>query len=501
MAAPSKIVVGRPRLGSPTEHVFAFGHTDYAPRLVASLAARILKLVPDGSDAAKNAVRCLSPRTPWRDRLRALESALLDVTDRDEPVFTLWDADALASYERERFDVERASLLRRDLYDVVRRSAQGGGWVLVRSARTATTTLDELDLVREVGVVPDQQTRPEAVERFAPECQPMAAWLVQKGIVQVRDLNLIKDTVADPDAHIAILVYQELPAAIRDAAKVLSVLRAPQQLNGSFGPIAFVSDGGAVSANAVPSAARDALKGCGIIQPTGVPGEWRMPRVVREQLYPLARMTLPELVEQRHRREAALGAVQLASVDCSVEAHHHAVSAGDVELAKKTARYYGSELAEVARRLSKDAQQATGAERKALFLQAASVYRYIVEQFDGTDAYAWEYLGYNLARAGESDQEVLDAYKKAHRALPRNPLYHGRWLGYRARRGEDVEAEIVDGITKYAQEDPVREPVSYFTKAVFDGLRWAGRMDVIERLQQQHAGVLRALAPNLVIES
>jgi hypothetical protein len=500
MAAPSKIVLGRPRPGPPTEHVFAFGHTDDAPRLVACLADRILKLVPTGSEAASNAALCLAPRTPWRKRLRALESALQDVTDRDEPVFTLWDADALASNEREGFDVERASLLRRDLYRVVRRSAEHGGWVLVRTARTTTTALDELDLALELGTLPGAAQRSEAAERFAPECQPLAVWLVEQRVVQVRDLNLIKETVPDPDAHIAVLVYQELPAAVRDAAKVLSVLRAPQHLNGSFGPVAFAPEGGSLSASSVPVTAREALKRCGFLQPTGVAGDWRMPRVVRDQLYQLARMTLPEFVEQRHRIEAGAGLNHESSVDESVEAHHHAVSLGDIDLAKETARYYGSELAEVARRLSRDAQQPGRVNRKALFLEAAAVYRYIIEHFDATDAYAWEYLGYNLARAGESDEKVLDAYARAHRALPRNPLYHGRWLGYRARRGEDIEAELVDGIAEYAQEDPAREPVSYFTKAVFDGLRWARRADLIEKIQQRHAGLLRALAPNLAID-
>lgn len=41
MPPGSKIVLGRPDVGPDAEHVFAFGESDDAPRLVAVLAARV----------------------------------------------------------------------------------------------------------------------------------------------------------------------------------------------------------------------------------------------------------------------------------------------------------------------------------------------------------------------------------------------------------------------------------------------------------------------------
>ena len=122
MVRPSRIVVGRPAGPLAGPALFAFGHTDDAQRVAALLADRIAALAAPGSDAARAAAECLAPRTAWRRRIALLEGALADVAEaRPDVEFVVWDVDALAAVEREAFDVERSSLMRRDLFGVIER--------------------------------------------------------------------------------------------------------------------------------------------------------------------------------------------------------------------------------------------------------------------------------------------------------------------------------------------------------------------------------------------
>jgi len=500
MPPPSKIVIGRPLVTEPAEHVFAYGDSDDGPRLVALLAARLKWHVAPDSQAAKDVASCLDPRAPWRTRIGRLSSALHDALQiPGGPLFVLWDADALAFEQRESFDIERASLMRRDLFQVIRTSALEGGWILARTARARGRSLDDVDLRRELGAIDvGQGGVPEQAARFAAECQPLAAWLVKHDVLRARDLNTIRDTVADADGHLIDLVYQELPGPVRDAAKLMSTLRAPQPLNGHYGRIQFASDSDAVTPGSVPAAVRGELIACGILQPTIEGVGWRIPRLTRERLYRLAEVTLDAEVEQIHHAEAEAGTQTGIEIDDAVEAHYHAVCTGDADLAKRTAAYYGSELSDVARRLSLDAKAAPPGERKHLFRRAADLYLYVLQNFDDTDAYAWEYRGYNLALADGSASEVREAYAKANALRPGNPLYHGRLLGVRGQLGERIVEEALAGINKYALDDQEREPVAYFAKAVLDGLRRGGERPQERAIVSKCRDVLQALAPNLL---
>lgn len=500
MLRESKIVIGRPTVAGLAEHVFAYGDSDDAPRLVAILAARIRQLDPT-SLAAKSAAECLDPKATWKARLNHLASSLHDaIRHPAAPTFVLWDADALAFDQPEAFDVERASLLRRDLFRVVRESAQQGGWILVRTARASGSALDDVDLARDIGVIQDEPTLPEQAQLFAMECQPLASWLVRSDVLRPRDLAEITRTVPNRDSHLVDLVYQELPGVVRDAAKLMSGLRPPQALNGHYGRVAFSADLASVTGRSVPASAREILKDCGLIQPTTQGAGWRMPRLVRERLYQLAEVTLETELEDLHRLEAEVGTRADVSVDDSVEAHHHAIRTGDIDLAKATAAYYGSELCDVARRLSVEAKDAEPSKRKKLFRRAADLYQYIISNYDPDDAYAWEYLGYNLALSDGSPDDILKAYRKAYSQRRHNALYHGRFIGFRGQQGEDIVAHAIAGIREYAQHDPTREPVSYFAKMVFDGLRRGGRGEQVRAIVARCGDVLRALAPKLHVD-
>jgi hypothetical protein len=348
--------------------------------------------------------------------------------------------------------------------------------------------------------VQDAPVLPEQALLFATECQPLASWLVRNDILRARDLSDIARTVPDPDGHLVDRVFQELPGPVRDAAKVMSGLRPPQAINGHYGRVAFVADPAPISACSVPASAREALTDCGFIQLTTHMSGWRMPRLIRERIYRWAETTLEAELACLHLREAEVGTQAGVTVDEAVEAHHHAIRSGDIDLAKATATYYGSELCEVARRLSVEAHAAESGARKRLFRRAADLYEYIIRNYDPDDAYAWEYWGYNLARSDGDPEDVLRAYKKAHTERRHNPLYHGRLVGFRGQLGENIVTDAIAGIREYALHDQTREPVSYFAKTVFDGLRRGGRREQERAIIKSCGDVLRALAPNLNID-
>jgi hypothetical protein len=475
MSSESRIVVGIPRSLGGTGSIFAYGDRDDPARLVVLLAERVLAVVDPSSNAATDAKLCLERRTTWKQRLQHLDSALHDASDTcDEPFIIFWDVDALASEQDETWDQERSSLLRRDLFRIVRKAAMDGGWILVRTARARRSTLlEDLDLKRETIASDDMVSLPEEARLFAPECWPIAAFLVDREVVRPRDLAEIYRTVDHADQHLVDLAYEALPNVARDAASLLTALRAPQSLNGHFGRIPFDPRAQQTTADALPAQTKDALIAAGLIQPTWPGGPWRMPRIVRNRLTYFAQAVVAGEVDKVHRREASATA---SSADLLVEAHYHAICVGDIELAKQTAVYYGSELSEVARQLSLSAQELEDeGERRRRFLAAANLFHYVVTDFDNTDAYAWEYYGYNLARGGSSDStEIRHAYECAYNLRRGNPLYHGRWLGFRAGLGEHVVKEAIDGVRRYALDPPEREPVSFFAEALLRGL-WRGR--------------------------
>jgi hypothetical protein len=110
------------------------------------------------------------------------------------------------------------------------------------------------------------------------------------------------------------------------------------------------------------------------------------------------------------------------TVEEKIEVHHHAARAGDLTRVRETADFFGLELRALATKISVVEHDYEG---------AAKLFRDLVEQFDKTDAYAWEYLGFNLARADKKakqvrkhDDEILRAYREAHTLDKKNPLYH-----------------------------------------------------------------------------
>src|SRR5690606_11412172 len=122
--------------------------------------------------------------------------------------------------------------------------------------------------------------------------------------------------------------------------------------------------------------------------------------------------------------------------------------------------------------------------RERKYAEASEVYERIIG-VDPQDAYAHEYLGYNLVRAGDDVsrcRRALEAYKRAVELETNNPLYRGRLLGLRAMLGEHVEDEISEGINEFI-DSPIA--VGWFVKPVLEGLkrgsRWEGCAELIRR--------------------
>jgi hypothetical protein len=263
-----------------------------------------------------------------------------------------------------------------------------------------------------------------------------------------------------------------MPEDARETARRLHVTRGPNAANGTLGPFHWSDDphdGLEVKRTDV-----ELLLRAGFLchDNEAAPAELVMPRRVRELLSVHADALDAELVTGLHAQLSADTAFHQRTKEQQIEIHHHAARAGDLERVRSTALYYGFELRSLATRLSRD--------RK--FEDAAALFRELVQEFDREDPYAWEYLGFNLAlgdkqarKPGDRATEILAAYEMAHRLDRKNPLYHGRHLGYRAERGYPVGSEVRSAIQHYAERGDAGELVSWFLMPVMDGLFRAHR--------------------------
>jgi hypothetical protein len=202
-----------------------------------------------------------------------------------------------------------------------------------------------------------------------------------------------------------------------------------------------------------------------------------MANAARAFLRARATTTGPERVVREHdwlaRREAR-------TVEDRVELHFHAVESGDATLAVDTAQHYGADL----RRIAYARSRKQGATR-ADFESAARIYRTIVEEFDASDAYAWEYLAYNLARAHgdepsyppDVEREIVAAYARATEIDPSNPLYKGREIGFQARLGRRVYDRLRHWMYRFSRSAGDRGLV-IFADQVLKGMSRAARQDL-----------------------
>lgn len=487
MSVASRVIYGSPEVVPPPEApLYAYGDGDDSMRLTVLLAQQLMP----GYDATMrdDLARCMNPRAPTVERIDALGRALLVEARAPRGTRALVDVEALHVAGRESWEGDRSGTLARRLYDVVHHAAERGGWWLYRPGRQGPGDDPLSDLSAESEIAAD--AAPE-VARFAVELHPVAAALLRRGVVSPSTLRQVCDELPDPDAYLVRVAYDTLSWRAADALRLVSVLRGPQRFNGVLGPL-VVRDG-EVSAEGVPRGVLDELVASGLLLRGD--GTLRLPGSVRRVLQQTTRHTnAPELL-RLHERVAGMPLEGVSDAEL-LEIHHHAVRAGDVARAKASGRLHGLSLRSLATRLGTQAAEQRDA---AGFERAASLFRYVLDHFDPEDAFAWEYLGYNLARARSPGraEEIAEAYRRAHTLWPANPLYHGRLLGFRAELGEEVADEAIRLIDRYASLSVASDDdrLSYFADAVLGGMERGKRLAQMQRVRVERGALLEASAP------
>jgi tetratricopeptide (TPR) repeat protein len=468
----------------------AFGEPDDHLRLSTLIADVVTKadgvtktLDPAAAAALRGVARRLTddrgPRS-WRDR----RTDFIDVT-RLMPSGTvvLRDPDAFAktyTFDSSE-DWDDATLCRErgdffeSLMDPIARGA-------IELERTAPDPRFSKRLANAAVSVKDSHGDPADpyASLIGPDAHGALGWLLQKDHLTEDAVDELIEGGTGPelDRHLLLVTYDHLLPATRAAAYRLAVLRGEQALNGAIGPFAVQTK---PAAAAVTRDQIDDLLSCGFLRRTTADGRVRMPRIVRDVVLVRADAENPGAVAKDHK----LAFAHLEQFDepshiaSMIERHHHAVRGLLVKQAIATARFYATDLRELAIRLSNREQ----------WSDAAAVYREIVK-LDPADAYAWEYLGYNLVRAQRQPKkhvdEILKAYGMAHEIEPANPLYHGRLLGFRGRIGHDIRAEFAHWMGIYTWNG-----VDRFASEVLKGLRRGNHDPVAKRLIATYRWLLK----------
>lgn len=479
-----------PLMGVP--HVAAHGGEDDHFRIIVALASAL------SEPTNPLVVDCMSPSTTWKRRRDAFAD-LLESTQKtcNRSVFAaVVDPDALdvgggstlgGRAHEDRWDDAWFKRERRDVFTILLESFRKGGWLLIRPEprQETTLTLHEHECVRDPDTVPPPSTEENdhlnrALSGISSALQSLVRGLVHTSRISAHSAACLIEAspIDNVEAVVLQTAYDSLSLPAAHAAQRLSILRGPQVLNGVAGPFTLTDGVTTESDHELPRPAVEEL----------LDGGWfALGRDLVQHRFAISNGVREFLGDHVSSRETArvmalhrwLGEREAASLDEELEAHYHAISSGDVNLAVKTARYYGADLRRLARRLSDQKRYA----------EAADIYRTIVERFDRTDAYAWEYYAYNLAlehRAAipaEVERTIREAYRKACDYDEDNPLYRGREVGFRARMGEDVQGEF-DSYVYQFQQMPW-SAVSFFARPVLEALPSLQRKAVAKKWNHQ----------------
>ncbi|MBA3549765.1 MAG: hypothetical protein H0T76_25070 [Nannocystis sp.] len=513
-APPDKTVsLSATRIPPEAQHVPVFEvHGDPDDHLRLSvLLADLFGAHATSNTACEAVADCKNPKTTWSRRLDALrELVRMSSMSKGGYCAVVVDLDGLDTgplSNEQMWDDRDFSQQRRKLLDEVIIASLDRFKFLLLRPRPALSVSQRL-----AGHVDEREDshapeNPRPVTQFlpllTPETQPILRWIVDRGILPIRDVERLLDAcdgvAGEFERNVLATAYESIPPAARTAGKLLSTERGIQTRNGHLGSfkLARPRDSGGDTSQASTTLSDTgvrALEACSFLQDACAerPSALRMPRGVRSMLRPLALLDQPFIVQDVHQR-LSNRSLESASLSEKLEIHHHAVQSGDHERALTTSLYYGSDLRQLAFRLSLDGQYA----------QAARVYRDILDHFDNEDAYAWEYLGYNLALANdkamsaERAEEVRQAFQRAHELDLHNPLYHGRFLGFRAQCGEDISIEFSRILAKFQRESAERaDAISYLTEPILRGLGRGGLSNRRRELIAQW-GALLARSPRL----
>lgn len=433
--------------GTVVPTVAAYGEPDDHLRMTVLIAEA---LAPHQPEAAAVCLR--AQKNPWSSRFQAL-SELLQTVELRRPgvVCRVRDLGALPEAPPRRGQ---------------------GRWDDRSFAREHAQLRARLERAAEAGVLAFESANVkggDVVDSVEPGLRPLARWLRAKG--RIDDALVVECVEGGDQGYFLSAMWDAIGRDARVAALRLSALRPPQRLNGVLGPITLHGDGGRVEGlSTVTRTAVDRLLEMGVLHRDSS-GAVFFPRPVRAFLRTFATQYSPQDLQQDHRTLARQ--IQGDDAGALVERHYHAVQGHDLDDARATARYYGADLRALARDLSLGGDHAG----------AAKIYEEIVTTYDPRDAYAWEYLGYNLwqphRRAPTSMPEALqrridDALTRACTVdtfNQRNPLFLGRLLGFRGMFGADIAAAFGDCVTRFARTLTIathadQAELSWFAKQV-----------------------------------
>lgn len=494
MSLPASILLASPQIPATAGNACAlrvYGAQDDPLRLTVLLADHLGRALPQMKDTAD---ACRSPRSPWRKRLEALTDLLREARTHASHYAVLVDLDGLR--DRKPSWEDRTSFrMREDLRKVLLRAVDDGGWLVARPNPQPAVDEEIESLRLEVGE--PSGTAPlgdPTLAPFASDVRPIVAWLVETRRIASEQVADILEEVKEPNAYVVSLAYDALPERARRTARALSLVRAPSHANGSFGRFAWADE---------PQGPTDVRRAeVAVLEQAGFlvrddarkQGDLVMPRRARSFIEGIARAVDPSVVSKVHAALADSTTFEDEPVESQIEIHHHAARTGDVALTRSTARYFGFELRTLATELSKVHHNYAG---------AATLFRELVDNFDSTDAYAWEYLGYNLALANRKPGEaqarsILQAYERAHQLDSQNPLYFGRLLGFRAERNLPFRTQFEGAMQQYASVFGAENYVSWFVMPVFDGLKRARRKRERDELLRSWRSLLERCAPEVL---
>lgn len=494
MPLPRSTLLARPVVPATpgtVRTVRAYGEPDDPLRLVVVLADHLRSLLPDGADAAEE---CLNRRAAWRTRLGALRELFAEAKRLDAPYAALVDPDALAPIPRPGWEDRTAHRMREDIRKAILAAIDAGGW-LVAQPNPTTVVSEELD---QIDIEPEDlssKMEPE-LAFFPPDVQPVARWLVSSHRLPRERLNDILEDTKDPGQHILRIAYDALPEGARETGRRLHVTRAPNARNGSLGPFQWSAD--PTHPLEVSERDVDVLEAANILSRDDEhhPSHRAMTRRVRELFAVHAAALEADIVRGLHQALAKDASFEERTAEEQIEIHHHAARAGDLKRVRETALYFGFELRALATHLSRVQHD---------YEAAAALFKDLLDQYDRTDAYAWEYLGYNLALAdkkakspGRRATQILESYREAHTLDKKNPLYHGRYLGYRAELGHHVIEEVNFAMTKYAERSDAGDFISWFVMPVLDGLYRGGRHIERKKILDDWDALLSWSAPGVL---
>jgi len=458
MLQPSRYLLALPSLLPATvPTVRAHGDQDDHLRLTVLLASLFFDRVDPGLYRT-----CTSPSSPWKARRDALKQLLEEAQEGSHGTLVrLVDPDVLdmgelppeARWQDAWFRRERS-----EFFAVLLDSFARCGWELVRPEPRPSTTgkLEERGCVVVDGAPPagsetDDEQRLNAVADalLLPAIRPLIDALVENQHLSAGEVARMLEAASSSSGANDLtleIAYDFLGIDAIETGKRLSVLRGSQPWNGVAGPFTLRDDGEDWTArpgSVPPEAARELARG-GWLQVSAEQGDgerFAIANALRTFFQNRATTTNPGRTQEEH---TWLAHRTPGGLEESMEVHYHAVESGDSALARSTAKHYGADLRRIA--------FALGTKKEATvvdFEAAADIYRTIVREFDAEDAYAWEYLGFNLAMTYRErplpapvEQEIIEAYANASRCEPSNPLYKGREIGFQARLGRNVLADF-----------------------------------------------------------